>query len=607
MNIPEIQSDFNLFCHQPDQPNQNPDGTEINEIYPLDHSNIQIINQYQRQLENYANIYSKEQINNYYKQNNLLHFDFSAQEKEDNHKSYNLDNKKKNNTISYSNNVSLIERIKESNLHYVGFENKNGDNSCYINVILHFLYIFPCINEFLIKFYKTKLENLDMNNPHFFKDSEYFLFLLGKTLFEYQKILSDDNKKGITILHTTELRNNLHLLPKNIYTLNKVGDPVELLSSLLDEINKKNKVEVHKYFFINLIEEIKCNNFCINKEINKYDENNFIYQIYVNEIFEYIHKKKLVFQQYNHRLFQLCKQNAQNHIKRCKNCNNNGYPLLKLIGSDYPEYFLLNCAWNNNRPKINEVIQFLYLLSLEDTLNNIFICENNKIDLTYNLLGMILYSGALSHYINVIFNFYKNVFVLYNDDKIKELSSIHEVYKEITAEQIKLNEHAFYYPVLLVYYKEIIYNDKKTVELNEYSYTRFKNLEAICSKAKNRHIPLTKEQKERNHMELIKAQIRFNRTMSVEQRYNKLGMIIEEESNHRSANNVNTHYNQPINLQNDNDMIVEDEKEKIFEFEGDEEQKENNERKRNNKRFGTDYKRSKNYSFHNPNFFPDII
>ena len=603
MNIPEIYGDFNLFYHPPDQPNQNPDGSSSNEINSLEHSDIQRINQYQRELENYTNKYSNDQMNYINKQSNLLHFDFNAAQKEEKDKNLNYE-KKKNKTISYSDNLSLIERIKESNLHYVGFENKNGENSCYINVVLHFLYIFPCVNEFLIEFYKKKSKNFVINNSPSPENKDYFLFLLGQTLFEYQKILSDEKKKGITILHTTELRNHLQLISKNFYSLNKVGDPVEFLTFIFDEINNKNKLEVHKYFYINLIEEIKCNNYCINRDITKYDENNFIYHIYANEILEYINNKNLNFDQYNHQLFSFAKQNSQNYFKRCKHCKNNGNTLIKLIGSDYPEYFLLNCVWNNQRPELKNVLQFLYLLSLRDSLQNIFICENNKINPIYDLLGMILYSGALSHYINVRFNMSKNIFVLYNDDKIKELSSIHEVYKEITAEEIKNNIEAFYYPVLLIYYKEQIYNDKKTMQLNEYFYSRYKNLEEMCMKAKNRHIPLTKEQKERNHMELIQAQIRFNRTMSEDKRYKNLDMIIEEES--KSPNNINIH-NQQINIKSDNNMILEDEKEKIFEFEGDEEQEENKEKKRNNKRYGTDYKIDKNYNNPKINYFPNFI
>ena len=89
--------------------------------------------------------------------------------------------KNKKNLLNYS-NTSLIEKIKESNLCYVGFENKKGDNSCYINVVLHFLYFFPSINEFLIKFYKTKLENFDISNSPSSENKDYFFFPFRKNI-----------------------------------------------------------------------------------------------------------------------------------------------------------------------------------------------------------------------------------------------------------------------------------------------------------------------------------------------------------------------------------------------------------------------------------------
>ena len=602
MSAQEISSEstFNLLCSQLHHPNNNQGQLNCNDQTSHDTFNNQRFNQYLREQENYTNKYSNEIMND-------------GDKKEIKKQRLNAE-RKKFNSISYFNNSSLIERIKESNLHYVGFENKKGENCCYINVILHFLYYFPSINVFLIKFYINRKNNFNINASPSSDGKELFLFYLGKTLFEYQSILSDFNRRGITILQTTELRNNLQLFSKNFYSLNKVGDPVELLTFLLNEINIKNKLEVHKDFYINLHEEIKCNYLCKNKDINKYDENNFIHQIYVNEILQFIHQRNLHFEQYNHQLFFLCKQNNQNCTKRCKNCQNEGNTLLKLTGDDYPTFFLLNCVWNNERPELKDVIQFLYVLSLEDNLENLFHCENNKKKLTYNLLGMVLYSGALSHYINVMFNIEKNIFVLYNDDKIKELSNIHEVYKEITAEQIKYNHpNAFYYPVLLIYYREIIYNDFKTTQINEYSYSKFKNLEEICKIAKNRHITLTEEQKEKNHLDLIKAQIRYNRTMSEDLRYNPsqrknhLDMIIEEEINRKSDNNIYIKNNFHINLNTDDNMIVEDEKEKIFEFEGDEEKEESNDIKRINKRYGTDYKKNKKFHFPNIDFFSNII
>ena len=128
-------------------------------------------------------------------------------------------------------NISLIRTKKESDLHYVGFENKYGDNSCCINVFLHFFYQFPSVNEFLIKLYKNKKDNFIINEKD---DEDSFYFLLGKTLFEYQTILSDSDNKGITILHTTELRKYLQIISGKIYKLDAIGDPVELLTFILD-------------------------------------------------------------------------------------------------------------------------------------------------------------------------------------------------------------------------------------------------------------------------------------------------------------------------------------------------------------------------------------
>ena len=620
MSNPETHNEYSLFSSNQIQPNQNPDRPFSNVSNQLDHSNNRKMYQNPRDGFNYESKYSHEnRYNNNYRNGNLINFDFNQHKNET--QDQRVNSERKNKTVSYyNNNFTLFEKIKESNLHYVGFENKNGENTCYINVVLHWLYIFPSINEFLIKLYKDNQANINLNNSDY-DNKDMFLFYLGKTLFEYQTILADANKREITILHTTELRKYLQLISKNFYSLNKVGDPVELLTFLLNEINNKNKLEVHEDFFINLIEEIKCNDYCKMKDINKYDENNFIHHIYVNEILHYINQKQLNFDQYNHRLFSFCKQNSYNYMKRCKNCQNNGNTLLKILGPNYPTFFLLNCVWNIPRPELKDVIKFLYLLSLEDTLHNLFHFEDNKINFTYNLLGLVFYSGGLSHYVTARFNIEKNIFVLYNDDKIKELASIHEVYKELTAEQIKNNPNAFYYPVLLIYNKEILYNDPNTMKLNDYSYSKYKYLDDTCEKVKNSHIPLTEEQKRRNIEELIYAQIRYNRTMSEDQR-NKQSkqsdMNIEEETTRKSAD-INNNLN--IYKKNADNMIVEEEK--IFQFDGDEEkekekekeeekekEKEKEEEKgklRINKRYGTDYKRNNNFHFPNKDFFPSII
>ena len=228
----EDRDDFHLFFFNSGEEEQYPDREIQDQINLEGNSNTNRINQYQRELDYYSRRLSNENQENVTNQSNLIHFDFNAEQNQTNDSKPNYE-KKKNKTISYSDNLSLIERIKESNLHYVGFENKNGENSCYLNVILHFLYYFPCINEFLIKFYinsRSKFINITQSSSS--ENEDYFFFLLGKTLFEYQSILSDYNNKNIAILQTLELRKELELISKHEFPLNKIGDTVELLINI---------------------------------------------------------------------------------------------------------------------------------------------------------------------------------------------------------------------------------------------------------------------------------------------------------------------------------------------------------------------------------------
>lgn len=445
--------------------------------------------------------------------NQKFHFDFSGSLNISPNKK-NISDKKRKCTIDI-NKISTFKRIIESNALYVGFENKYGENCCYINVILHFLYFFPCINEYLIKIYKTKKDSLIYNGNNIAdNDLLDFFVLLGKTLFEYQKVLSNLNNKGIMILNTTELRQSLDKISNNLYKFNKVADPVELLIFLLNIINKDNKNEVHNDFFINLIEELQCNGSCQKNIVKNYDEDNFIFHIYINEILNYINQNNILFNDYNHNLFKISKNISLNYFKNCDKCGNKIRKLLKFKEENYPTFLLINCIWSDPRQALEDVIKFFYILPLEDCLDNLFINMHNNNNKIYNLLGMILYSPALSHYINVIFNIQKNIFVLYNDDKIKELNSIHEVYKEITLEQIKRNDtNIFYYPVLLIYYKEIIYDDLQTIKKNIYSFDEYNFLIEECSKLKEKEKQnlLTDEQKKQNYIELVQAQMKYEK------------------------------------------------------------------------------------------------
>ena len=606
MDAPNNFTNIGFFNNHEFQQSQNVEDHSQAQLNLSSDSEKDKILQFQTELENNEKKFISKSFPNQHENTNLFHFSFSDDLIESDK---NSSSKLKQNFSLY-NNISFVEKIKENSMHYVGFENKYGENSCYINVILHFLYIFPSVNEFLIKFYKTKLDNFinTINNDINSKNNiDYFLFTLGKTLFEYQKILSNYNNKDVTILNTSELRQCLQLISNNYFPLNKVGDPVEFLTSLLNEINKYNNLEIHNDFFINLIEEKKCNS-CLNKnEIKKYDENNFIYYVSINEIIQNINKENINFENYSHQLFKFSQINTSKCESKCKQCGNTLKNQIKFINETFPTYLLLNCIWNKRKPDLNDVIKFLYLLSLEDNITNLFFCEikNKEIGL-YNLLGMILYSPALSHYINVIFNFEKNIFVMYDDDKIKEIPTIHDVYKEMTSEQIKKNPERYYYPVLLIYYKEIIYNDKKTVLLNNYTSYHSNQLEEECLKAKNSHIPLTEEQKKQNLIELEIAQRRIerNRRYSMNQTNNSFSMHIEEENDIKEQNKlfpeINDNRSKLLKSEEkskeNNNMILEEKT-----------QKENTEKKRTNKRYGTQNINHKYYHFQNFDFFQDIL
>ena len=434
---------------------------------------------------------------------------------------------------------------------------------------MHFLYIFPCVNDYLIKKYQEKSkekekekdkerekekekevvskepkkEELEQPKKEDItqtpkeiitkkpedslpskikkknKENEFddFLFNLGKILNSYQDILAANTfKNNITNLNTKDLRKSLSICSDNQFQFNCISDPIEFLIYILDLINKENSDEIHLYFHLKLIEEVRCNNFCPFKSNKKYDKDNFIYQIYVEEIFNYIKNQKLIFDDYKENLFMLSYYSLKNEFTKCEKCKSTKNRILICNNEDgSPKFLLVNCVWNNERPDLKEVIKFLHFISLVEKLDNLFICPSKTENTNYYLIGIIFYSFALCHYINLIFNLQKNVFTLYNDTGIMEFSNIYDVYKYITIEQLKKNNKAYFYPVLLVYCKENIYDDGTIVLLKKTNKCNYDLLLDECNKLTKVDIPkekpLTEEEKRRNYNELLLAQIKYER------------------------------------------------------------------------------------------------
>ena len=497
---------------------------------------------------------------------------------------------------------------------YISFDNFIGDNSCYVNVIMHFLYLFPCVNDFLIKKYQEHLKQIekekeiqkekekeketqkeqesgkekekesqketpiDLKNeesePQSKKepviqtpneiitkkpensiksldkkkkkenDLNNFLFNLGKILNSYQNILSkNDPKNNITNLNTFELRKSLSICSDNKFKLNSISDPVEFLIYILDIINKENSEEIHLYFHLKLIEEVRCINFCPFKSNRKYDKDNFIYQIYVEEIFNYIKNQKLSFDDFRENLFMLSYYSIQNEMNTCQKCNSIKNKILICNNEDgSPKFLLVNCVWNNVKPDLKDVIKFLYFISLIEQLDNLFICPSKNEKSNYYLNGIIFYSFTLCHYINLIFNLQKNVFTLYNDTGIMEFENMNEVYNYITKGQLKKNNKAYFYPVLLVYGKENIYDEKILLKLKRTNKISYELLLEECDKLvfkvnnKPKEKPLTQEEIDKNMRELYLAQIRYERQRDDDELY---PYIMNNENGNGSSRKLN--------------------------------------------------------------------
>ena len=116
------------------------------------------------------------------------------------------------------------------------------------------------------------------------------------------------------------------------------------------------------------------------------------------------------------------------------------------------------------------------------------------------------------------YNVSSNVFTLHNDEGIIEFKNLNDLYRYLTIEQIKSNNKSYFYPVLLIYVKDEIYDEPIIPNINKINKNNYEILLQECEeeikKTNKEDIPLTKEQKEKNYRELILAQIKYDREQS---------------------------------------------------------------------------------------------
>ena len=506
-----------------------------------------------------------------------------------------------NSNILNSSHLDLTNSIsikKENNLFtkcpYVAFSNNYGDNSCYVNVVLQLLFNITDLNNIFKDLYKIdeiqkqnpkeKLGNntdkngnannsnslstskkLTQNNNFETPDINSLFIEIGDILSNYELYLNTENTvQQITILDTKKMRTCLEKMSNGLFPLNYVADPVELFIFILDNLNINYQREIHSNFHMELIDKVVCRKHCPNTSKNKYDKDNFLYHIYVEEIINFINENAIKFKNSKGDLFHLSYSLYSEQKVECEKCTLLMDKFLMCLNA--PKYLLINCVWKNAVPNVKDIVKFLFLLSLEDDLNNLFICQIATKNTTtkYNLLGMILYSYTLCHYTVLVFNKREKIYTLYNDDTVKEFKTLYDVFLEMLINNVNLydNDRGYFYPVMLIYTKDELYNrnDINKNTLDEKLYVSLldqidKNQQLFIQKH-----TLTEEQKKKNLEELIAKQREYDQKMSNKKNKNIKNIDMNVDSHDDKIDNVGQNNNNEKNWMNYN--FEEDEKRK---------------------------------------------
>ena len=383
-----------------------------------------------------------------------------------------------------------------TNNNYVVFENNNGENACYINVFLHFLYSCKDISYFLCNLYiidkqdnqnKTDNNNNE-NNTNKEEDKNKLLILLGQILYNYNEALKN-KKNRVTVLRTKKFRQFLNNFSKGKFRMNHVADTVDFINYIFEILNEQNKEETEKYFVLKLNEHYVCSQTCNIKRTTKYDKDNFIYQIYTEEVLNYLEANSNI--KFYNRLFQLSQMSFLRDAIKCSKC---GKDMNKRICCDNnPKILIINCVWLEEMPNISKVLKFYALIKLKDELKCLFQINNKKKKLFYSLTHIILYSSALSHYIIAVYHPISKIFYLVDDNMVIEFKKLVDLISSVTANLLRNNELFYYYPVLLIYSNSEKY-DQETLDKNLMNEEIYNDLINQCNKS----IQEYKERKNKN-------------------------------------------------------------------------------------------------------------
>ena len=429
-----------------------------------------------------------------------------------------------------------------TNNNYVVFENNNGENACYLNVFLHFLYSCKDISYFLCNLYiidkqdnqnKTDNNNNE-NNTNKEEDKNKLLILLGQILYNYNEALKN-KKNRVTVLRTKKFRQFLNNFSKGKFRMNHVADTVDFINYIFEILNEQNKEETEKYFVLKLNEHYVCSQTCNIKRTTKYDNDNFIYQIYTEEVLNYLEANSNI--KFYNRLFQLSQMSFLRDAIKCSKCGKDMYK--RICCDNNPKILIINCVWLEEMPNISKVLKFYALIKLKDELKCLFQINNKKKKLFYSLTHIILYSSALSHYIIAVYHPISKIFYLVDDNMVIEFKKLVDLISSVTANLLRNNEHFYYYPVLLIYSNSEKY-DQETLDKNLMNEEIYNDLINQCNKS----IQEYKERKNKNKNKNVNNNVSNNSNNTNKNNIN----------NNNNKNNENIDNNKDIKKSKDNNI-----------------------------------------------------
>lgn len=371
---------------------------------------------------------------------------------------------------------------------YVPLMNEIGENSCYVNVVLHFLSHIPLLSSYISN------SLLSSNNK--------LLLLLHSFIDKYNKYKRNDK-----ILDSKQIRKQLLIESKGKFVPTKTGDPIELIEFLFSVIlpdDVGNQI-LHKLFYIELKEVYLCN-LCKAKKELQFDKDFFIYSVTVNEIMEYISFCGYTYEFFNSNLFSFLHETNHQDAKTCEKCKVN--MIKEIINSSISDYLLINCAWNNS-PSLQSILSYYFLISLQFQIDKGLFdeCIKDNVYSYHKLIGMFLYSNTAYHYITSWFGEENNKWVLYNDEKILTFKD----YEELVKFLMKDLKYPFY-PVLLIYQR---INSNGAVEYKEIRHSEIMMTEI------QKNIDEYIEQKEQDQKIRINRYI-LKKENNVKNRYNSI-------------------------------------------------------------------------------------